>query len=105
MSDKINLNEIQEKVDFWITNHGGYWSPLSMMCAIIEEVGEVAREINGMEGFKPPKIEVKSDLEGELGDLLYSIICLANHYKINLQDAIFNTIKKYSKRDAKRFVK
>lgn len=71
-----------------------------MMYAIIEEVGEVAREINNLEGYKPKKTEEKSNLTDELGDLLFSIICLANHYKINLNKPFFYTLRKYSFRYA-----
>ena len=105
MNDLLNLNEIQKKVDSWIKNHGGYWSPLSMMGAIMEEIGEVAREINFLEGFKPKKNAKKADLFEEMGDLLFSIICLANHYDIKLNDAIFKSLEKFSERDTNRFTK
>ena len=46
MLTENSFKEIQKRVDIWIREHGGYWSPLSMTCAIMEELGEVAREIN-----------------------------------------------------------
>ncbi len=104
MANILNLNEIQEKVDLWIKNHGDYWSPLSMLSAIMEEVGEVAREINNLEGFKPIKKGKKADLVEELGDLLFSIICLANYYDIELNDAVLKSIEKFSERDNFRFI-
>ena len=104
MITKNSLKEIQEMVDKWISEHGGYWPSLSMVCAIMEELGEVAREINSLEGYKPKKSGLKnSKLGEELADLLFSILCLANHYKIDLGKELNNVINKYSKRDSTRF--
>ncbi|MFX0083181.1 MAG: nucleotide pyrophosphohydrolase [Candidatus Hodarchaeota archaeon] len=98
------FKEVQELVDNWIQNHGGYWSPLSMICAIVEELGEVAREINSLEGYKPKKSnDFNSNLGEELADLLFSIICIANYYKVDLGEELINIFDKYSKRDSKRF--
>lgn len=106
MLPENSFKEIQKRVDIWIREHGGYWSPLSMTCAIIEELGEVAREINSREGFKPKKDEgTDSYLGEELADLIFSIICLANHYDINLSKELESTLLKYSERDSSRFLK
>ncbi|MFX0105345.1 MAG: nucleotide pyrophosphohydrolase [Candidatus Hodarchaeota archaeon] len=104
MAIKDCLKEVQEIVDNWISEHGGYWPPLSMICAIMEELGEVAREVNSLEGYKPKKSKIEdSNLAEELSDLLFSIICIANHYKIDLGQKFNNTINKYSERDSTRF--
>ncbi|GAH68419.1 unnamed protein product [marine sediment metagenome] len=101
---KNSLIEIQEKVDKWIHEHGGYWPPLSMICAAMEELGEIAREINSLEGYKPKKPGLRdSRLGEELADLLFSTICIANHYKIDLGEEINKVFEKYSKRDSTRF--
>lgn len=98
------FKEAQEVVDKWIQNHGGYWPPLSMVCAIMEELGEIAREINAIEGYKPKKSKTAvSNVGEELADLLFSTMCIANYYKINLGKEFNNTIKKYSRRDSNRF--
>jgi len=100
----MKLSEIQEKIDAWIQEHGGYWTPLSMFSSIIEECGELAREINHLEGFKPKKpTEKKGDIGEELADLLFSVICLANYYKIDLREKLDQVLEKYTNRDAKRF--
>ena len=105
MKKNISFDEIQTKINDWIQIHGGYWSPLSMLSAVMEELGELAREINYQEGFKPKKSQqTDSRLEEELGDLLFSITCIANYYKIDLLDAIMKTIEKYFKRDSNRFL-
>jgi NTP pyrophosphatase (non-canonical NTP hydrolase) len=99
------LQDFQTIIDKWIQAHGGYWSPLSMICAIMEELGEVAREINSLEGYKPKMSEdQESNLAQELADLVFSIICIANYYKIDLGSKLNNTINKYSKRNSKRFI-
>lgn len=103
--EKLNLSELQSTVDNWIKENGGYWEPLAMLAAITEEVGEVAREINHLEKIKTKKeTEKKKNLDIELGDLLFSIFCLSNHYKINLGEAYGRSMEKYAKRDWKRFV-
>ena len=103
MREENSLKEIQKKVQEWILNHGGYWSPLAMLSAVTEEVGELAREINHLEGFKPKKGNRGSNVGEELGDLFFSITCLANYYKIDLSKKFYEVLEKYSKRDAKRF--
>lgn len=105
MSEKICLQEFQKIINDWISKHGGYWPPLAMLSAIVEEVGELAREINYIEGFKPKlKKSEKNMLGEELGDVLYALICIANFYKIDLAHELDNVISKYSKRDSKRFI-
>ena len=104
MNRENSLKQIQKLVDDWIKQHGGYWPPLSMLSAIMEELGELSREINFLEGYKPKNIEIKkSNLKEEIADLLYSIICIANYYKVDLDSELNKVIKKYSKRDSERF--
>ncbi len=103
MTQPNSLKDFQKRIDQWIMEHGGYWPPLSMLAAIIEEIGEIARELNNIEGFKPLKSRENGDLGEELADLLYAIACLANYYKIDLEEKLDNTILKYIKRDASRF--
>ncbi|MFX0029586.1 MAG: nucleotide pyrophosphohydrolase [Candidatus Hermodarchaeota archaeon] len=105
MEIKDSFREMQKIVDNFILKHGGYWAPLSMVSAVIEELGEVAREINSIEGYKPKKpIRKNSNLGEELADLLFSIICIANYYKIDLGENFDYIIEKYSKRDSTRFL-
>jgi NTP pyrophosphatase (non-canonical NTP hydrolase) len=104
MAINDSFRKVQKIVDDWICEHGGYWPPLSMICAIMEELGEVAREINSLEGYKPKKSKITDiNLGEELADLLFSIICIANHYKIDLGKDFNNIIAKYSERDSNRF--
>ena len=107
MSGKnLSLSEFQKRVNSWIEKHGGYWPPLSMLAAIIEEIGEVSRELNHIEGYKPKKQkpELNSNLGEELGDLLFTLICLANSYNVDLGTELTNVLQKYTNRDSKRFM-
>ena len=100
------LKEIQRIIDEWIKRNVGYWSHLAMLAKLKEELGEMAREINHLEKFKPKKDkEPKNSLKLEIGDILFSITCLANHYGVDLSDAVVATMEKYEKRDAGRFTK
>ena len=102
---QISLRRAQEIVDSWIGQfEEGYWPPLSMLASIVEEVGELAREINDMEGYKKKKAtEKKKNLGLELADIIFSIICIANYYKIDLEKAFSEVIEKYTERDIGRW--
>ena len=101
-----DLKQLQHDVDEFIQEFGGYWSPLSMLASIMEELGEISREINALEKFKPrkdPNIDPRGKLPEEIGDCLFSLICLANSYQIDLDSALKSVVEKYRKRDSGRF--
>ena len=99
-----SINGLQKEINNFIAEHGGYWPPLSMLCAIMEELGELAREVNFMEGYKAKKsLNKNSNLGEELADLLFSIICVANYYQINLGKELHKVIDKYKIRNSNRF--
>ncbi|MCK4380571.1 MAG: nucleotide pyrophosphohydrolase [Candidatus Lokiarchaeota archaeon] len=105
MSEKSSLQDIQRIIHDWINKHGGYWPPLAMLSAVIEEVGELAKEINHLEGYKPKKKKNEKIRVGEeLADIIYAVVCIANYYKIDLNTELKNVIDKYSERDSKRFI-
>jgi NTP pyrophosphatase (non-canonical NTP hydrolase) len=100
----LTLKESQKKVDEWIQQfEEGYWPPLSMFASLVEEVGELGREINDLEGYKRKRKSSATALEVEVGDIIFSLICIANYYKIDLERAFWKTLGKYSKRDAQRW--
>ena len=74
------MAEMQQEVDQYISQFKeGYFSPLSMMARMSEEVGELAREVNHQFGEKPKKAdEADNSIEMELGDILFITICFAN---------------------------
>jgi Predicted pyrophosphatase len=105
--EEKTLNEIQNEIDTWANQFTKpYFEPLSRMAALTEEVGEVARVLNLMYGDKKRKDgELLKDLEEEIGDLLFSMVCMANAEKINLTEAYKRRMDKAVKRDNNYFEK
>lgn len=106
MTEK-SLKEIQREVDAYISQFKeGYFSPLSMLARMTEEVGELAREVNHRFGEKPKKPEeAESSIELELGDILFITICFANSQGIDLTEAHDKVMHKFNTRDANRWTK
>ena len=102
--DKI-FSQIQKQVDDWAGQfEKPYFSPLSMVATMSEETGEVARVINNLYGDKKKKdSEDLKNLEEELCDLLFTIICMANAQNISLDQAWQKKIGKIYSRDNNRF--
>lgn len=83
-----------------------YWEPLSNVARLVEEVGEVARIVNHKYGDKPKKLtESEDDLEDELADVLWTVVCLANQEGIDLDKGMQRAIDKLLVRDKDRFAK
>lgn len=102
-----SLADIQKRIDAILQGYEKpYWHPLSNVARLSEEVGEVARIINHKYGDKPKKdSESADDLEDELADVLWTVICLANQEGINLDTGIERAIDKLLVRDKDRFAK
>lgn len=101
------LKQVQKEVDDWANQFKEpYFPPLSRMAAMTEEVGEVARIVNRMYGSKKAKPEeTLVGLEEELGDLLFTLTCMANAEGIDLTKAFELKMDKVNKRDINRFAK
>ncbi len=101
------LSEMQREVDAYISQFKeGYFSPLSMLARMSEEVGELAREVNHQFGEKPKKPEeADNSIELELGDILFITICFANSLGIDLTEAHNRVMHKFNTRDADRWTK
>jgi NTP pyrophosphatase (non-canonical NTP hydrolase) len=99
------LREVQQQVNEWVQEVGkGYWSPHEMLARLVEEVGETARLINHLYGPKKKKdSEAPQELESELADILFALICLANSQGIDLQEAFEQIMTKYITRDKERY--
>ena len=98
ISDAQKLSfETHEEINKNITvAKGKGWSPFVIVTDMLEEAGEVASVVKGLEGYKPPeKVKTKEMLASELSDLLYGVLLLAEHYKINLQETFIQTIQDY----------
>lgn len=101
----MDIKDWQKDVDAWITQfEEGYWQPSSMMLRLIEEVGELAREVNHRYGEKPKKpTEPEGDMALEMADILFIIIAMANSLHIDLEDAFSRMMRKYRERDSNRW--
>lgn len=101
----MQIQEAQRKVDSWIQQfEEGYWTPLTNLARLMEEVGELAREINHRYGQKRKRNdEPEKEIADELGDLFWTLICLANSLDVDLSDALSRTLQKVTERDSDRF--
>jgi len=101
---KITLAEAQQMVDRWIKTVGvHYFSELTNMAVLTEEVGELARIMArkyGDQSFK--KSDEKYDLANEMADVLFVLVCLANQTGVDLNDAFLKNMEKKSNRDKDR---
>ena len=97
----MTIQEAQEKIDEWIKTTGvRYFSELTNMAILTEEVGEVARlmsRIYGDQSFK--ESEKAKELADELADVLWVIICIANQTGVNLTEALLKNLEKKNIRD------
>lgn len=101
----MSIREAQAAVDGWISRfEEGYWPPLANLARLVEEVGELARELNHRYGSKPKRPdEPDADLALELADILFVLIALANEQRIDLDTAFERVLEKYQVRDAGRW--
>ena len=98
-----SLREAQETVDRWITTVGvRYFSPLTNMAILAEEVGEVARVIARTDGEQSAKAGERLDLADELADVLWVVMALANQHGVDLTEAWANNVAKKSVCDSER---
>src|SRR5690606_31482982 len=106
----MSVEEFQRAVDEWIRTIGvRYFSPLTNMAILAEEVGEVGRymaRIHGEQSFKSGENEkhAKDHLADELSDVMWVVACLANQHDINLEEAIVKNFEKKTQRDAQRHI-
>lgn len=100
----MTLDEAQKQVDEWIKTYGvRYFSELSNMAILTEEVGELARimvRTYGDQSFKPS--DKGSSLADEMADVLWVLICLANQTGVNLTEAFRQNLQKKTDRDKER---
>ena len=100
----MEIKNLQLKVDDWIKSHGvRYFNELTNMAQLTEEVGEVARIISrkyGEQSFKDS--DEKVDLAGELSDVLFVLLCLANQTGVDLQKSFNDRLKIKAERDHDR---
>ena len=99
----MTIQEAQARVDAWIKQYGvRYFSELTNMAVLTEEVGEVARVIARRYGDQSCKPGEDLDLADELADVLWVVMCLANQTGIDLDAALERNFAKKTDRDSKR---
>lgn len=99
----MTIEEAQQKVDEWIKTVGvRYFNELTNMTILTEEVGELARVIARKYGEQSFKEGEKDNLDEELADILWVLICLANQTGTDLTKALKESFEKKTKRDQNR---
>lgn len=100
----MTIKQAQETIDNWIKKYGvRYYSELTNMAILTEEVGEVARlmsRIYGDQSFKDS--DKNKNLADELADVLFVLICIANQTGVDLEEALNNNLSKKTERDGER---
>lgn len=106
-AEDAGLRAAQRAVDAYVGQFAeGYWPPLTNLARLIEEVGELARELNHRYGHKPKKPdEPAQDLALELADILFVLIAIANEQQIDLEEAFQRVLHKYDTRDRDRWTR
>jgi len=104
VSTEMTLSQAQREVHAWISSVGvRYFSELTNMALLAEEVGEVARIVARRYGEQSEKpSDAEKELADELSDVLFVLICLANQTGVNLEDAFKKNLEKKTKRDLTR---
>lgn len=101
---ELTISDWQRIVDNWVQTIGvRYFSELTNLGILMEEVGELARimsRVYGDQSFKPS--DTQEDLADELADILFVVACIANQTGVNLTDAILKNLEKKTQRDRDR---
>lgn len=99
----MTIKEAQQTVDEWIKEYGvRYFSELTNMACLTEEVGELARVIARKYGDQSFKAGEEPNLGEEMADVLWVLICLANQTGVDLTEELQKSIAKKTARDAER---
>ncbi|MCI5854609.1 MAG: nucleotide pyrophosphohydrolase [Prevotella sp.] len=105
MNEEITIKEAQHLVDKWIKTYGvRYFSELTNMAILTEEVGELARVMARTYGDQSFKKGENPNLGDEMADVLWVLLCLANQTGIDLTEELKKNIEKKTQRDQKRHI-
>lgn len=101
----MTIEEAQKQVDQWIKQYGvRYFSELTNMAILTEEVGELARIMARKYGDQSFKEGEKDNIDDELTDVLWVLLCIANQTGVNLTEAFARNLEKKTQRDNKRHI-
>ncbi|MDR1004514.1 MAG: nucleotide pyrophosphohydrolase [Prevotellaceae bacterium] len=99
----MTLQEAQQQVDAWIRRYGvRYFSELTNLALLTEEVGELARVMARRYGDQSFKAGEADNLDEELADVLWVLLCIANQTGVDLTQAFDRTLEKKTRRDSTR---
>lgn len=99
----MTLSELQNDIDEWVRTYGvRYFSELTNLGILMEEVGEVARIMTRRYGDQSFKGDEKNDLGDELADVLFVLTCIANQTGVDLTEAVRRNLEKKTSRDKDR---
>lgn len=102
---ELTIRQAQELVDKWIREYGvRYFSELTNMAVLTEEVGELARVVSRTYGDQSFKEGEKPDLGDEMADVLWVLLCMANQTGVNLTEELRRNIAKKTGRDKDRHI-
>ncbi len=102
----LTFADASARVDAYISQfEEGYFPPLLMLARLTEETGEVARVIAHQNGKTPKPGEDAGDLELELADLLFVMLCMANERGLSLEEGFGRMMDKVERRDANRWTR
>ena len=105
-NNEITIREAQKMVDNWIKTYGvRYFSELTNMALLTEEVGEMARIMARQYGDQSFKEGEKHDLGDEMADVLWVLMCIANQTGVDLTEALRKNIDKKTSRDKERHLR
>ena len=103
MHDELSIKEAQKLVDKWIHEYGvRYFSELTNMACLTEEVGELARVMARTYGDQSFKEGEKHNIGEEMADILWVLMCLANQTGVDLTEELQKSFDKKTKRDKDR---
>ena len=101
--ESITLKELQQSIDSWINSVGvRYFSELTNMAILTEEVGELARVMARKFGDQSFKSDEEDNLADEIADVLWVLVCIANQTGVDLEEAVAKNIEKKTNRDKDR---
>lgn len=101
----MTLEKAQQEVDSWIKEYGvRYFSELTNMAVLTEEVGELARVMSRKYGDQSFKEGEKDNLDDEIADVLWVLLCIANQTEVNLTEAFARNLEKKTQRDQTRHI-
>lgn len=92
------MKELQQKVRGFCKEHNLESPPEHRVLDTMSELGEVAKEVLKMSDYGRKQIETNENIESELGDVLYSLVTIANYFDVDLEEALNMALEKYEKR-------